>query len=150
MIMAIKAVSLGLVIFIASIPTHAQRDMRDGRIGSTTSSDATSRAAISLDAKNNPELYRLSQKTGESIAHLKDDFRASEKIVPALSLNEFSQMKLASKEFKLKFADIVHARQSAPDLEHTLRQFTLKVDPAQFQQKLANIQGTANIVAPPN
>jgi hypothetical protein len=147
--MIIRAIGFGLVILLASLPTRAQRDMRDARIGRTTSSDAAGRGAASLDAKNNPELYRLSRKVGESLAHLKDDYRGSQKIVPSLSLNEFSQMKLASKEFKLRFADIVHARQSAPDLQHTLGQLKLKVDPAQFQQKLANIQSTANAVAPP-
>jgi hypothetical protein len=147
--MNIRAIGLGLAILLRLLPTYAQRDMRDARIGGTTSSDAADRGAASLDAKNNPELYRLSRKVGESLARLKDDYHGSQKLVPSLSLNEFSQMKLASKEFKLRFADIVHARQSAPDVEHALGQLKPKLDPTQFQQKLANIQNSANAVAPP-
>jgi hypothetical protein len=146
--MIIGIVRLEVLILLALLPAHAQRDMRDARIGGTISSDAAERSNDSLDAKNNPELYRLSRKVGESVAHLKDDYRASQKLVPALSLNEFSQMKFASKEFQLKFSDIVHARQNVPDLEHALGQLKPRVDPALFQKKMTNIQSTANTVAP--
>jgi len=107
------------------------------------------RAAESLDAKNNPELYRLSKKLREGVSDLKHDLQATQKLIPSVTLNEFSQMKLASKEFKVKFADILDARQGARDLERALRDLKINTDSTQFRQKLANVQNAANTVAPP-
>lgn len=159
--MTIRAMSLGLAMVLASFPTLAQR-MSDARLGGTTSSDANSRASDSLDAKNNPELHALSRKVGESVARLNSDYHASQKLVPSLTLNEFSQMKLASKEFKLKYADIVDARRSTIEsenaqgltreaaLEKALGQLRPKIDRKELQQKMVNIRHTANTLAPPN
>lgn len=148
--MLTRIIVLGLLVFLGARPSQAQRDMRDGRLGATTSSGATTRAAESLEAKNNPELYRLSKKVSEGVSDLKQDFQATQKLIPTVSLNEFSQMKLASKVFKLKFADLVNARQGAPNLQRALSDLKINTDSTQFRQKLANVQNTANTVAPPN
>ena len=147
--MLTRLFGLGLLIFFGTLPSQAQRDMRDGRLGGTTSSGAMNRAAESLDAKNNPELYRLSKKLREGVSDLKHDLQATQKLIPSVTLNEFSQMKLASKEFKVKFADILDARQGARDLERALRDLKINTDSTQFRQKLANVQNAANTVAPP-
>jgi hypothetical protein len=145
-----RIVVLGLLVFFGAHPSQAQRDMRDGRLGATTSSGATTRSAESLDAKNNPELYRLSKKVSEGVSDLKQDFQATQKLIPSVTLNEFSQMKLASKVFKLTFSDIVNARQGAPNLQRALSDLKINTDSTQFRQKLANVQNTANTVAPPH
>jgi hypothetical protein len=147
--MLMRIIVLGLLVFFGAHASQAQRDMRDGRLGATTSSGATTRAAESLDAKNNPELYRLSKKVSEGVSDLKQDLQATQKLIPSVTLNEFSQMKLASKEFKVKFADIVGARQGAPDLQRALKELKIDTDSIQFRQKLASVQNTANTVAPP-
>jgi len=147
--MLTRIVVLSFLIFFGARPSLAQRDMRDGRLGNTTSSGAANRAAESLDAKNNPELYRLSKQMREGVSTLQQDLQATQQLIPSLTLNEFSQMKLASKEFRLKFAQLVAARQSAPDLQGALRDLKINTDSPQFRQKLANVQNRANTVAPP-
>lgn len=147
--MLTRIIVLGLLVFFGARPSQAQRDMRDGRLGATISSGATTRAAESLEAKSNPELYRLSKKVSEGVSDLKQDFQATQNLIPSVTLNEFSQMKLASKVFKLKFADLVNARQGAPNLQRALSDLKINTDSTQFRQKLANLQKTANTVAPP-
>jgi hypothetical protein len=147
--MLARMIALGLLLFFAALPSKAQRDMRDGRLGATTSSGAMNRAAESLDAKNNPELYRLSKKLHEGVSDLKEDLRATREVIPSVTLNEFSQMKLASREFKVKFGDIVDARRRAPDLEHALRELKINTESPQFRQKLDNVKSSARTVAPP-
>jgi len=147
--MLTKMIALGLLLFFEAIPSNAQQGMRDGRLGGTTSSGAMNRAAESLDAKNNPELYRLSKKVHEGVSALKEDLRATREVIPSVTLNDFSQMKLASREFKLKFGDIVDARRRAPDLEHALRELRINTDLPQFRQKLDNVKSSAETVARP-
>lgn len=140
---------LGLLILLEVLPSSAQTGMRDGRLGATTSSGAMNRASESLDAKNNPELYRLSKKVHEGVSGLKEDLRATRELIPSVTLNEFSQMKLASKEFKLKFSEIVKTRQGTPDLEKALRELKINTESPQSRQKLDNIKNRAATVAPP-
>jgi hypothetical protein len=140
---------IGLFMFFAPSPSPAQQGMRDGRLGNTTSSGAASRAAISLDAKNNPELFKLSKKVPEGVSDLKQDLQAAQQLIPSLSINEFSQMKLASKEFQLKFVDLMKARQGSTDLQQALIRLKVNVDTSESRKRLANVQNTANTIAPP-
>jgi hypothetical protein len=156
-----KAINLGfgLLVLFVCVPARAQQDIRDTQLGGTISSGAADRATASLEAKNNPEYFELSKRTGESISSLKEDFAASKKQIPSLAFNEFSQMKLASKEFKLKYGELLQARTKTKDVESAVLAVearsearseakSAKYDSSILKQKLGKIEKTVNSFAP--
>jgi BMFP domain-containing protein YqiC len=147
---------LGLLVLVGCVPALAQQDARDTQLGGTISSGAADRATASLEAKNNPEFFQLSKRTGEDISSLKEDFAASKKQIASLDFNKFSEMKLASKEFKLKYSEVLQARTKTKDLESAIvavearseARSAAKHDSSTLKQKLGKIEKTVNSFAP--
>jgi len=141
------AVLYALLSVGVCLPTAAQRDMRDARLGSTTSSGVSDRALESGEAKSNPALYQLSRKTGDSIQSLKKQFESSKAAIPNLTLKQYSALKLASKEVGVPYDQLLQARQKTGSLEGAVAMVKPSMDSSTIKLTVGKVHHTVNSFA---
>jgi hypothetical protein len=140
---------LGLILAVCALPIGAQRPMREARTGATTSSGASDRAEASRDSKNNPELSALAKQIGGSVASLRKEYEASKNAIPSLNLSQYAELKLAAKEFRLDYADLLQARRDSPSLSVAITKVEPKVDSATLPQRLKKVDALVQSLKSP-